>query len=319
MVVNKTFGKIFCMGSIIMDVSIKCKEFPLVGETVYTPYFYEISPGGKGGNQATAAARMGGNVRILGRISDDTYGNELKINMQKNDWPKNQWLPEEVGTRSSKLRIDSNEKSGVAFVWINEAGDNRIICSPAVNKKLSIEDIDNGLVDFEAGDILLATLESDLELLKYTFEKVKEKSGIIILDPSADKKNETYLSIMGMVDIIKPNEIEAEMLTGITINDEDEAKKALEVLNKMGIKYPIISLGAKGIVYMKNNKVFHEQGIPVNAIDTTAAGDTFIGTLACEISKRKNLDDAVKIANKAAAICVQRMGAQKAIPYATEI
>ena len=182
-----------------------------------------------------------------------------------------------------------------------------------------MEDIDNGLVDFEAGDILLATLESDLELLKYTFEKVKEKSGIIILDPSADKKNEIYLSIMGMVDIIKPNEIEAEMLTGITINDEDEAKKALEVLNKMGIKYPIISLGAKGIVYMKNNKVFHEQGIPVNAIDTTAAGDTFIGTLACEISKRKNLDDAVKIANKAAAICVQRMGAQKAIPYATEI
>ena len=87
----------------------------------------------------------------------------------------------------------------------------------------------------------------------------------------------------------------------------------------MGIKYPIISLGAKGLVYMKNNKVFHEQGIPVNAIDTTAAGDTFIGTLACEISKRKNLDDAVKIANKAAAICVQRMGAQKAIPYATEI
>ena len=84
MVVNKTFGRIFCMGSIIMDVSIKCKEFPLVGETVYTPYFYEISPGGKGGNQATAAARMGGNVRILGRISDDTYGNELKINMQKN-------------------------------------------------------------------------------------------------------------------------------------------------------------------------------------------------------------------------------------------
>lgn len=307
MVVNKTFGKIFCMGSIIMDVSIKCKEFPLVGETVYTPYFYEISPGGKGGNQATAAARMGGNVRILGRISDDTYGNELKINMQKN------------GIDISKLRIDSNEKSGVAFVWINEAGDNRIICSSAVNKKLSIEDIDNGLVDFEAGDILLATLESDLELLKYTFEKVKEKSGIIILDPSADKKNETYLSIMGMVDIIKPNEIEAEMLTGITINDEDEAKKALEVLNKMGIKYPIISLGAKGIVYMKNNKVFHEQGIPVNAIDTTAAGDTFIGTLACEISKRKNLDDAVKIANKAAAICVQRMGAQKAIPYATEI
>ena len=307
MVVNKTFGKIFCMGSIIMDVSIKCKEFPLVGETVYTPYFYEISPGGKGGNQATAAARMGGNVRILGRISDDTYGNELKINMQKN------------GIDISKLRIDSNEKSGVAFVWINEAGYNRIICSPAVNKKLSMEDIDNGLVDFEAGDILLATLESDLELLKYTFEKVKEKSGIIILDPSADKKNETYLSIMGMVDIIKPNEIEAEMLTGITINGEDEAKKALEVLNKMGIKYPIISLGAKGLVYMKNNKVFHEQGIPVNAIDTTAAGDTFIGTLACEISKRKNLDDAVKIANKAAAICVQRMGAQKAIPYATEI
>lgn len=95
---------------------------------------------------------MGGNVRILGRISDDTYGNELKINMQKN------------GIDISKLRIDSNEKSGVAFVWINEAGDNRIICSPAVNKKLSIEDIDNGLVDFEAGDILLATLESDLEL-----------------------------------------------------------------------------------------------------------------------------------------------------------
>lgn len=97
MVVNKTFGKIFCMGSIIMDVSIKCKEFPLVGETIYTPYFYEISPGGKGGNQATAAARMGGNVRILGRISDDTYGNELKINMQKN------------GIDISKLRIDSNE------------------------------------------------------------------------------------------------------------------------------------------------------------------------------------------------------------------
>ena len=140
-------GNIICMGSIIMDISVKCEQFPETGETRYTPYPYEVTPGGKGANQAIAAARSGGKVRMLGRIADDLYGYELRENLRQ------------AGIDTDMLIEDKNEKSGVAFVWVNECGDNQIICSPGVHAKNTADDVKKGLETMKEGDILLMTME----------------------------------------------------------------------------------------------------------------------------------------------------------------
>lgn len=144
-------GNIICMGSIIMDISVKCRQFPETGETIYTSYPYEVTPGGKGANQAIAAARLGGKVRMLGRIADDAYGHELKENLSQ------------AGIDTDMLVEDKNAGSGVAFVWVNESGDNQIICSPGVNLRNTAEDVKSGLeISTAAGDTFIGALASCL-------------------------------------------------------------------------------------------------------------------------------------------------------------
>lgn len=303
----KASGNIFCFGSIIMDISVKCSQFPCVGETKYTPYPYEVTPGGKGANQAVAAARLGGNVKMLGRISTDEYGEKLEYNLKK------------AGINVDSLIKDEKAKSGVAFVWVNETGQNQIICSPAVNMKNRVEDFENSLEMLQQGDIVIITMEFPVELMTKVIEIVKEKGGFLILDPSGGDYACLTKELCSQIDVVKPNEVEAEFITGIKIIDERDARKALEILEKMGVTYPLISLGEKGVIYKIDGQVIHEKGINVMAVDTTAAGDTFIGAFAARLSRGSSFEEAVIYGNKAAALCVQRQGAQAAIPYADEI
>lgn len=303
----KASGNIFCIGSIIMDVSVKCSRFPYIGETKYTSYPYEITPGGKGANQAVAAARLGGNAIMLGRISTDEYGNKLEENLKK------------AGVNIDLLIRDEKEKSGVAFVWVNESGQNQIICSPAVNLKNCVEDFVERLHILQTGDIVIITMEFATELLIKVIETVKEKGGFVILDPSGGDYACLTKELLSKVDVIKPNEVEAEFITGIRINSEEEAQKSLDILEKRGVRYPLISLGEKGVIYKIDGRVVYEKGIDVMAIDTTAAGDTFIGAFAASLSQGSCFEEAVIYGNKAASLCVQRQGAQAAIPYADEV
>lgn len=305
--VSTTPKNIFCTGSIIMDISVRCPQFPSVGETMYTSFPYELAPGGKGGNQAVAAARLGGNVKILGRLSTDDYGKELEKNL----------LDSNVDIQY--LTKDEKEKSGVAFVWVNESGENQIICSPAVNTKCSFDDYAKVLHNISPGDIVIITLELPGILLEQIIKLVKEKEGFLILDPSGGDYSRLSPDLMSYIDLVKPNEVEAEILTGIKITDISSQEKALEILEKYGVSYPLISLGENGIIYKNNGKIIHLAGQRVNALDTTAAGDTFIGAFAAKLSHGFSIDESVQYGNIAASICVQRKGAQSSIPSAKEV
>lgn len=300
-------GNIICMGSIIMDISVKCEQFPKTGETRYTPYPYEVTPGGKGANQAIAAARLGGKVRMLGRIADDLYGHELRENLRQ------------AGIDTDMLIEDKAARSGVAFVWVNEHGDNQIICSPGVNAQNTAEDVKAGLETMKKGDILLMTMEFPRDILMCAVKLAKEKGGFVIVDPSAAEHYRLDKELAEYIDIMKPNEVEAEAITGIQVKTQEDMEEALEFMEAKGIRYPLISLGQKGVIYKADGKVYHEQGIAVNAVDSTAAGDTFIGALASCLASGKSIAKAVEYGNRAAAKCVQRMGAQVSIPYAKDI
>ena len=296
-----------CMGSVIMDISVKCEQFPEIGETKYTPYTYEVTPGGKGANQAIAAARAGGKVRMLGRISDDVYGHELKENLRRS------------GIDIGMLIQDKAAKSGVAFVWVDEKGDNQIICSPGVNAENTVSDIKEGLQAMRQGDILLMTMEFSREILLCAAKCAKEKGGFVIVDPSSSECKRLDEELAGYIDIIKPNEVEAGMITGIKADSRENIEKALEYMETRGVRYPLISLGENGVAYKVDGKLHCEEGIKVHAVDSTAAGDTFIGAMACRLALGASIREAVRYGNKAASVCVQRMGAQTSIPFAEEI
>lgn len=303
----KKSGMIVCLGSIIMDLSVGCTRFPNLGETLYTSQSYIVSPGGKGSNQAIAAARLGGKVKMLGKVSDDAYGLELQKHLV------------DAGIDIEFLHHDMTEKSGVAFVWFDEKGQNQIICSPGVHQTTTIADLEEGLNSLKDGDILLMTMEYPQDILLYSAKKAKEQGAFVIVDPSSLGKYELNKDLASVIDIIKPNEIEAELLTGIKITDMNTAQKAMAVIKNAGVTYPLISLGEQGIIFQENADIYRENGIKVTALDTTAAGDTFLGALAVKLSQGKTLKEAVAYGNRAAAICVQRRGAQVSIPFANEL
>lgn len=290
-----------------MDISVRCPQFPNVGETMYTSSPYELAPGGKGGNQSVAAARLGGNVKILGCLSTDDYGRELEKNLSRSN------------VDVQYLIKDEKEKSGVAFVWVNKSGDNQIICSPAINTKCSFDDYAKVLRNILPGDIVIITLELPGILLEQIIKLVKEKQGFLILDPSGGDYSRLSPELMSYIDLVKPNEVEAEILTGIKITDASSQEKAIEKLESYGIAYPLISLGKDGVIYKNGGKIIHLDGQKVPAVDTTAAGDTFIGALAAKLSQGYSMDDSIQYGNIAAAVCVQRRGAQSSIPSANEV
>lgn len=300
-------GNIVCLGSIIMDISVECNRFPKLGETLYTSHDYKVSPGGKGSNQAIAAARLGGRVTMLGRVADDVYGLELQQNLKK------------AGINIDLLTHDAEGRSGAAFVWVDEHGRNQIICSPGVHLKTSISDLEKGLEQLHEGDILLMTMEYPKEILLYAAKKAKAAGAFVIMDPSTLGEYELSEELASYIDLIKPNEIEAELLTGSKVQSIEDAEKDLKYLKEAGITYPLISLGEQGVIYQMDEKVFHEAGIKVEVKDTTAAGDTFLGAMTARLAAGASITEAVAYGNKAAAICVQRRGAQIAIPYADEV
>lgn len=300
----KPSGNIIVLGSIIMDICIKCEEFPKTGETIYTKENYTSNSGGKGGNQAISIARLGGNVKVIGAIAKDEYGRILKENL------------ENEGVDTKELILKESSKSGVAFVWVDSHGDNKIICSPSVNMEITSGEIDDSLDIIKKGDIFMTTLEYPLEISKAVLKKAKEKGALTILDPSSSDRLELSKELGKYIDIIKPNEIEVAYLVG---NSSVNFISSIKDLKNKGVLFPIISLGEKGVIYELNNEIINEPAIEVNAIDPTAAGDTFLGGLATSLSRGKSIEESIKIATKAASICVQRFGAIESIPFKEDI
>ena len=300
-------GKILVLGSLIMDLSVRCERAPREGETVYTDEDYQANPGGKGGNQAAAAARAGAKVTLLGRIADDDYARTLKESFRKDRIDTNH------------LITDSSSKTGTAFVWVERNGGNRCLCSLGVNGRNRAEDFVKYESLFQESQIVMTTLEYPEEVLEQVTRMAKQYGCLLIVDPSANDYSKLTPKLAERIDILKPNEVETEMLTGISVTSPEAAGAAVEILKKRGIKTPIVSMGSQGAVYEYQGQIVHELGIKVHAVDTTAAGDTFIGSLAARLSLGETLPEAVRYANRAASLCVQKKGAQSSIPFMEDV
>jgi ribokinase len=296
--------KIIVVGSSNTDMVIKTKRIPAPGETVLGGTFF-MNAGGKGANQAVAAARLGGTVSLICKTGSDIFGQQAIAEFKK----------ENINT--DFIFTDAQKSSGVALITVDENAENCIVVAPGANASLSIGDIGD-IEDFIVqAEIILMQLEIPLETVVHIAEFAAENKILVILNPAP--ACELPGELLKNISIITPNENEAEKLTGITVTDIRTAEQAARVLYNRGVETVIITLGAEGALLLNRDSVIHIPGYKVKSIDTTAAGDVFNGALTMAISEKKSLKEAIDFACKAAAISVTRLGAQASAPFAHEI
>ena len=296
--------KIWVVGSSNTDMVIKTGHLPRPGETVLGGTFF-MNPGGKGANQAVAAARMGGKVSFVCKTGNDIFGHQSQL------------LFEEEGIDTSYVFSDPVHPSGVALITVDEKAENCIVVASGANAHLLPQDLSETGKDIDEAYILLMQLEIPLETVEYVAKTAFEKNKKVILNPAPART--LPASLLRHLYMITPNETEAEIITGVEITDEASALEAARILNKMGVQLVVITMGSKGAFVYGEGKARMIPALKVKAVDTTAAGDVFNGALTVALSEGKGLIDAVRFATKASAISVTRVGAQSSIPYRNEV
>jgi ribokinase len=296
--------RILVIGSSNTDMVIKTDNLPSPGETVLGGTFF-MNPGGKGANQAVAAARLGGKVTFVTKIGKDLFGNQTIGVLKK----------EGIDTRN--IVRDEKLPSGVALITVNVSGENNIVVAPGSNGNLLPEDISGNHFSPGSFKILLLQLEIPIMTVEYAALTAAENGIKVILNPAPAQKLHDYL--LKHTWLITPDVTEAGILTGIKVHNESSAEIAATAFQKKGVKNVIITMGEKGAFVKSDEFTGMIPGINVNAIDTTAAGDVFNGALAVALAEGSGLEDAVHFANKAAAISVTRLGAQASAPYRNEL
>ena len=299
-----SFPSIVVVGSTNTDMVIKASHLPQPGETILGGTFF-MSAGGKGANQAVAAARLGGDVCFIAKIGYDIFGRQSIE------------LFEKEGIDTSFIVRDKVEPSGVALITVDDKGENCIVVAPGANGALNLDDINAAKKKIENASLLLMQLEVPVDTVEYVATIAAENRIRVILNPAPATKLSDEL--LRKISIITPNQKEAQMLTGIEVTDEASAKQAAISLRDKGIETVIITMGAMGAFVLHDNNFAMMEGHKVKVIDTTAAGDIFNGALAVALCEKKAVEDAVVFACKAAAISVSRLGAQASAPHRQEV
>lgn len=296
--------KIVVVGSSNTDMVVKTDRFPEPGETIIGGDFF-MFPGGKGANQAVAAARAGGEVSFICAVGDDVFGqNALKGYVAEN-------------IHVSSALVIENEASGVAVITVNGEGENEIVVASGTNAKLSSEHLKLVLGDTHGDTIFLTQLETPIESVAFLAKRAKAGQQRLIINPAPAQtlKDEVLQGLF----LITPNETEAKILTGIEVKDERGMASAAKALLDKGVENVIITLGSKGSFFMNANESFLVGTPKVTAVDTTAAGDVFNGVLAVCIANSLGWLEGMTYASKAAALSVTKMGAQNTAPTIDEI
>lgn len=294
--------KIVVIGSLNVDFSLSIDKLPKPGQTIVANNL-TISNGGKGANQAYTIGKLGGNVNMIGMVGNDIYGKNLKNSLKK------------VGVGIKKI-ISINKETGKAFIQVDHTGENVITIIPGANDLLSKEIIEKNKKTIKAADIILLQLEIPLDTVEYILDVAKDK--IIILDPApADKQIMVF--DLSNVYLIKPNETELEILTGIKITDKSTIIEGAKKLLSRGIKNVVVSLAGEGCVLVNDKGVTFFDAIKTDVVDTTAAGDSFIASIALAIASNRTLTESINFATKVASKVVSKKGAQNSIPDRKEI
>jgi ribokinase len=295
---------IVIIGSSNTDMIIKMSRIPKPGETILGGDF-SIAPGGKGANQAVGAARAGGNVTFIARVGDDMFGKQSVEGFESD------------GINTENIITDSAAPSGVALIFVDDAGENSIAVASGANANLLPSDIESSRDAIASAGIVLMQLEIPLESVRAAVEIAAEGGAKVILNPAPAQPLDD--DILRNLSIITPNETEAEMLTGIKVEDEQGAEKAADMLLSKGIDTVIITLGSRGVYVAGPDFRGMVPAFSVTAEDTTAAGDVFNGVLAVALAEKMPMVEALRFSNAAAALSVTKLGAQTSAPYRADI
>jgi len=296
--------KITVIGSINMDMVIKAERMPNPGENLFGQNFKMI-PGGKGANQAVAIAKLGERAQLIGKVGRDVFGEKLLKNLKK------------FGVNINYIFKDTSVSTGMALIVINKEGENSILIVTGANGNFSPKDIETVESTVKSSDLLLLQLEIPLETVDYAVELAKKHKVPVILDAGPPPKS--FPNFLTKVDILSPNELEAQALTGIKIKNLELAKAAAQKLLNIGVRKVVLKLGANGALLATKNKIKHIKGIKVRTVDTTAAGDAFTAGLAVAYAEGKSIEEAATFANYMGALTVTKFGAQPSIPSIDEV
>ncbi len=296
-------AKIVVVGSSNTDMILKLDRIPKPGETILGGEFV-IAAGGKGANQAVAAAQAGGAVTLVARVGRDMFGEQAVAGFIRN-----------------RINVDHVQldkfPSGVALIFVASDGENSIGVGSGANAKLSPADVKKAKAAFASATAVVMQLETPLETVQAAADLAHSNKALVILNPAPAQPLPD--SLLKKISILTPNETEAELLTGSKVSDDASCGKAADALLRKGVKTVIITLGSRGAFVATTKSKQYVPGFKVKPVDTTAAGDTFNGALAVALAEGMPMIDAVRFANAAAAISVTRIGAQPSAPKRKEI
>ena len=296
---------IVVLGGLNMDLIGITPRLPAPGETVRGEKFY-TAPGGKGGNQAVAAARLGADVRMVGRVGKDMFGPMLLADLQGH------------GIDVAGVAEDPHNPSGVAVILLNAERENHIVAIYGANMACDGTQVEAAKAALDGADALLLQMEVPLEVSLAAARAAKEKGVRVMWDPAP--ADETSAAACSAADILTPNQSEAEALTGIRVDDLSSAQAAARELLDQGVGTAVVKLGERGVYYhASDGAAAHVPAFKVQVVDTVAAGDAFGGALAVALSQGKNLGQAMRYGAAAGALAVTRPGAQEAMPERGEV
>lgn len=294
------------VGSSNTDMVVKSDRLPRPGETVTGGQFY-MAAGGKGANQAVAAARLGAHVTLVARVGTDIFGAQAIKNY------------DEEGIDTEWIIRDPDHPTGVALIVVDRNGENLIAVASGANHAMTVADVEAAATRIREADALLLQLEIPLEVVAHAADLAAQARVPVILDPAPAPEVPLDSHLLQKITYLTPNESEAERLTGIPVRDEASARQAAEKLLASGAQNIIITLGSQGALVASPGQMVHVPAFCVEAQDCTAAGDAFNGGLAVAIAQGRPLLEAVRYGHMVAALSVTRLGAQPSLPTAVEV
>ena len=298
--------RVLIVGSINMDLIVRCPRVPQRGETLQGTEF-RTAPGGKGANQAVACARLGAHTSLVGRVGEDPFGNSLREGLAAE------------GVDTASVRTDAEAASGVALILLEEEGSNRIVIVGGANARLNDEDVARARALLRKCDLVLMQLEIPLPVVAAVAQAARELGVKTVLDAGAATRAAAEAGLPALVDVLSPNETETEALTGMTVSTLEEAGAAAQALREMGAPEVVIKLGDRGALWVSSQGERYAPAFNVNPVDTTAAGDAFTACLAVDLAAGLPGEQALVRANAAGALACLKLGAQPSMPTAAEV
>ena len=299
-------SNIVVIGSSNTAMVVKTSHLPVGGETVLGGDFF-MNAGGKGANQAVAAARYGNRVVFVAKTGDDLFGRQTRESLKQDS------------IVTDYIFTDKEHPSGVALITVNSEAENCIVVASGANAHLTPADIDKAADEILKASVVLMQLETPIETVAYAAKMASEAGVRVILNPAPAPAEPLSEELMKSLFLITPNESEASRISGIKVKDMESAQRAAKAIYDMGPKNVIVTLGSNGSLVYDGAMFMRVEAMKVEAVDTTAAGDTYNGVLASVIAEGRSVIDAAREASIAAAISVTRMGAQPAAPTRDEV